>query len=61
MSQDDKLREALQFFADGGTYEDGGNVRRVPWPLQVRAREALAAARSEGGEGTPRRPFGNRP
>jgi len=37
--------DALQFFADGGTYEDGDKVRPVPWPLQVRAREALAAIR----------------
>ena len=39
--------EALQFFADGGTYEEGGRVRAVPWPLQARAREALAAMRGQ--------------
>lgn len=40
-AENERLREALHFFADGGSYEEGGKVRKVPWPLQVRAREAL--------------------
>ena len=42
----EEVEAALGFFADGGLYETGSKLQTVPWPLQVRGREALARLRA---------------